>query len=182
MSVLVEKSAKKRRREQYQTKPCLDVYWLESTGREDPIQAREESLTYREEPVDGSQVYSLNTRPWTLAEAEAMQEAAKQLAKEEIPRGKWHQLLAGLKYGEPQSGFHYRRWLQHLTKNQRSCITEKVAPGLSAVRLWSSKSAPWVERFVDGTRRMVCPLLELHQLREMSAFPKTSTDRGPEPA
>lgn len=166
MSVNVEKSAKKLRHEDGQAGPCLDVYWLESTGREEPIRTREASLTYRQDAVPNDLIFSLNTRPWTLPQAEAMQNAAEILAKHDIPKGKWHQLLDGLKDGDPLASFHFRRWLQHLTLEQQECI-RSVTDLLEPVRLWDTESEPWVATLLNGAERKITPLFELHQLREM---------------
>jgi len=169
MSNSVEKSAKRLRKQTGQTEPCLDVYWLESTGREEPIHSREESLTYQVGIEPNGAIYSLNTRPWTLSQAEAMRKGAELFAKHDIPRGKWHQLLAGLKDGEPLASAHYQRWLQHLTKGQRDCMEKVVIELLQPVGLWNNATKPWVETTAAGKLRNVTPLLELHQLREMLA-------------
>jgi hypothetical protein len=172
MSVIVERSAKALRKQGGQTEPCLDVYWLESTGREDPIQARKEALTYRAGSASTDPIYSLNTRPWTLPQAAAMQKAAELLAEHDIPRGKWHQLLAGLKGGDPQAAFHYKSWLQHLGEEQKDCM-KKVAQLLEPVQLWNFASEPWVR---NSENWLVTPLMELHQLREMLSGDRKATE------
>jgi hypothetical protein len=140
---------------------------------------REEALTYEVTQADGSQeTYSLITRPWTLTQAKAMLDAAELLVKHDIPKGKWHQLLAGLKDGEPMASHHFEWWLQHLSKDQSKVIDgeDGVADILEHAGLWNSQTRPWVTRpGVDA--RKVSPLLELHQLREMLS----SGDGGEEP-
>jgi hypothetical protein len=157
MSAELEHSAKNLRKDLSDS--CLDVYWLGSTARESAIQSRKRHLSYK---ID-TEVYSLNTRPWTISQAEAMHKAAAAIGG--IPRGKWHQLLEGLKSGEPIASFHYQRWLQHLGGDHQrpfgdaiDFLTKCDPP------LWSELNAPWVAQ--DGRR--ITPLLELHQLREAS--------------
>jgi hypothetical protein len=162
ISVDIEKSAKSLRRQEHISEPCLDLYWLESTGREEPLPARKKSLTYQSE----NKRYSFITSPWTLPQAKAMWDGAKELMK--IPRGKWHQLLAGLKAGEPLASFHYQRWLQHLPAEQQKAFV-KVTKRLALEGLWPKDegAAPWVEVGTKDSPRLAAPLLELHQLREM---------------
>jgi hypothetical protein len=159
MSVALEKSAKNLRNGLSNPQPCLDVYWLESTAREDPLVARESSLTYTHD----SQHYSLNTRPWTLEQTEAMWKAAQALA---VPRSKWHQLLAGLWSGEPLASFHYQRWMQHLSGPQLKSRVDATNE-LSRVGFWNQETAPWLEDMIGDLTYHRTPLLELHQLREM---------------
>ena len=161
LSVEVEQSAKKLRKSTGITDPCLDVYWLESTGRESAISSRDAQLSYK----IGETIYSLNTRPWTLTQAIAMHKAAAQIG--DIPRGKWHQLLEGLWQGKPVGRFHYGRWLHHLSGQQRNRMSEATKLLTECGKaLWNDSDAPWVEAY--SPPRLITPLLELHQLHEMA--------------
>ena len=159
LSTDLEHSAKNHRASLLTPQPCLDVYWLESTAREDPIIERRNSLTYQLEGI----FYSLNTRPWTLTETEAMWKAAANL---NVPRGKRHQLLAGLRSGEPLASFHFQRWMQHLSFDQRNTVSEATKK-LEEAGLWDPRTEPWITRSIDGTKYQCCPLLELHELCEI---------------
>jgi hypothetical protein len=161
MSVALEHSAKKLREGLAEKQSCLDVYWLESTAREDPIAARRTSLIYE---IAGKS-YSLNTRPWTLKETTAMWNAATQL---KVPRGKRHQLLAGLWSGEPLASFHFQRWMQHLSDAQRKSVLD-AAKTLEDAGLWKTDTGPWFKRKLDDKDYLCSPFLELHELCEMGA-------------
>ncbi len=172
LSVEVEHSAKELRKSPGIDEPCLDVYWLESTGRESAMDARKEGLMFCVgDPPDGA-VYSFITRPWTLTQADAMWRAATEIA--EIPRSKWHQLLEGLHQGDPFGTFHYRRWLQHLGAAEQARMGRATAM-LQEVGLWSKElDTPWRQK--DG--RSDTPLLELHQLREMAGQTPIMLEEG----
>jgi hypothetical protein len=172
LSDMLEKSAKGLRKDMADPQPCLDVYWLESTARENPIIARRSTLAYE----SGGQTYSLNTRPWTLQETEAMWDAARLL---QVPRGKRHQLLAGLWSGEPLASFHYQRWLQHLSSTQKVSF-QAATKKLEDAGLWKFQTAPWFTRTLDGQDHLYSPLLELHELCEMAgSVEDAGSEEGP---
>lgn len=171
ISADLERSAKSFRKDSSdpQHQGCIDIYWLDSSAREDPHEQRRKHDRYRH----GAHSYQLFSAPWTRAQLQAVWEAASALKSapegERIPRSKWHDILDALKLGDPLSQFAWRMWRNGLNGKQRKLLNGETAKLINA-GLWSSdpEKAPWIEKSVGDVEenRQVTVLHELHRVLE----------------
>jgi len=164
----LEHSAKEFRKSiQGDSQGCVDVYWLDSSAREDPIDQRNKSSRY----AYGGALHHRFSSPWTLGQLKAIWNAVNLLAKAKegarIPRGKWHEILGTLRFGAPVSQFAWRVWRSGLNDDQRKLI-DNVSEGLKEVGLWPTDEAqaPWIRKMFVQENAFVTVLYDLHRALE----------------
>ena len=119
------RSAKLRRTDlkRAEKQGCLDYHWLESSARESVEECRSTGLRI----ADNGKQFSLHTRPWTCAEADAILTAVHALHGAGVARRKLAQLDRILRYGDKLSDLAYRQWLNHLESHERQAIDAAMA-------------------------------------------------------
>jgi len=152
---------------------CVDLYWLDSSGRESPIEQRARELRYRHGLAD---IYQLFSTPWTDDQFEAVWDSANNLLDAGIARGKWHDIQRLLRLGMPLSGLAWKMWQNDLEKTQRDKLRDALT-ALRAVELWPLQAEqgeePWIKKSEIGSDSSpyVTVLDELHRIIEMIRVP-----------
>jgi hypothetical protein len=164
-------NAKRHRNRTQSSEAWIDYFWLESSGRQSIDEARQEGGGYYI-PEDGQKLYRrLYTRPWTLAQCEAMRNAAAALAKA-VPGGKLKLLETSLRMGNELTALALHRWWVHLGSTEKKGVTKALADmpegfKVDTADLQSVKGALPIGPWGDSAKRQI-PETALAELVELS--------------
>ena len=137
---------------------CLDYFWLQSSSRHSIEHARRVI-------ADGPEEFSLQTRPWSLGEAEKHVNAAIKLAG--VPRRKLKQLDQLLRRGR-LAELAYGQWLKSLSNVDLTCLQSALS-----IIDWELKK-PW--RYSARHSLRETALLELVELAEILGRTRDEVD------
>lgn len=153
---------------------CVDVYWLDSSARESPLEERKRESRYKHGRTNQ---YWISSAPWRVSELRAIWDATNTLLnappEAKIPRGKWHDIEKLLRLGMPLSGFAWRKWQNGLGRDQRGALRGALEP-LQKVSLWPDQESeePWMKKHMGGQiSPYVTALNDIHRIMEMVRIP-----------